>query len=102
MDQSKIICNINELLSKNNEITEKYEIMFWDTCSSIYLGYKINKKDGYVITTVPYLTDEKITLKVIIIPVDECKNPNSFYTQYFETDDIESITRLLLSVDIEY
>lgn len=67
------ICELYRSLIDNKQITDIYDIVLWDNLSSIYLSYKVNSKDGHIITTMPYIDNGIAVRKLIAIIVDEYK-----------------------------
>lgn len=73
--QNFIANDLFSSLNNDNKVNEQFEIAKWDEIKSLYLRYKENNKDGFIITTTPYFNDDKICFNLTIIPVDCCKEP---------------------------
>ena len=87
-------------LSYDEKVNEMYEIILWENCSSIYLQSKSGEKDGYIITTMPYLEgtnlqDKEMCFKMTIIAVDSSKNPKLNIPNYMDNTSNETIKNYL-------
>ena len=75
----------NELytsLNNNNKINKIFEIIKYGDMKTLYLRYKENNNDGFIITTTPYYNDSKICFNLTIIAVDSCREPKSSMPKY--------------------
>ena len=68
-------------LSSDDKVNDMFETILWDEYSCIYLRYKNNHNDGFIIITTPYFHEEQICFYISIIAVDSCKEPKSLLTK---------------------
>ncbi len=91
----------NELFTSLNiddKVNERYEITKWNNHNTLYLRYKENNNDGFIITTTPYINDSNICFNITIIAVDSYREPKSSMTKYITNindDTIDSIKNYL-------
>ena len=69
-------------LSSDEKVNDMFETVLWNEVPSIYLRYKNNHKDGFIITTTPYFHEEQICFHITIISVDSCKVPKPFLIKF--------------------
>lgn len=94
----------NELfssLNNDNKVNEIFEITKWNDIQTLYLRYKENNKDGFIITTTPYFNDNKICFNLTIIAVDSCREPKSEHGRFvtnISDGTIDSIKNYLTQI----
>lgn len=69
-------------LSSDEKVNQMFEIVPWKHIGSIYLRYKENISDGYIITSSPYVNDGEMVFKIMITFVDSCKQPKPNMIQF--------------------
>lgn len=77
-----IRCELFSFLSLDEKVNNMFETVLWNEYSSIYLRYKNNYNDGFIITTTPYFHEEQICFHISIITVDSSKEPKPFLTKF--------------------
>lgn len=91
--QNFIVNELYNSLNTDDKINEKFELSKWNDIKSLYLRYKENNNDGFIITTTPYFNDGKINFNITIIAVDYCREPKPSMTKFItnisnETNDL--------------
>ncbi len=71
-------------LLNNENIKKIFNVIKYDEHLGIYLQYKCNNNDGFIITKIPYAHNHSVDVQICIVPVDQCKQPKNFLMKFFE------------------
>ena len=95
--QEYIKMHLFEYLSNDEKVNESFIITKWIAESAIFLQYKENKTDGFIITPTLYFNNDKIIHDISIIFVDSCATPKPYMTKIIKMDmDTDAIIKKIV------
>ncbi len=93
--QNFIMNELYSSLKNHDKVNKQFEIIEWNELNSLFLQYKVNNKDGFIITTTPCCNENNICFNLTIIPVDSCIKPKPNMNKYFTNISNDGIVPII-------
>ncbi len=87
-------------LNQCENIKTIFNIIKYDDHMGIYLKYKCNNHDGFVITKIPCPEEKDLTsVRICVLFVDKCKQPKSFEVKFVELPEDDNINQTNIMIE---